>query len=249
MGIEYFYQFIDRAVVDPMLQMNWVDFLREYPWPRDSLQEFLAFAVEPEPDFDAVSRILDERSLRWTMKRSYPSYYFLHEVIHHAPCIKNRCPEFWPESFYEGAVLEATAVEAFIQGRIGKQTLWTVYNMDGGWIQLSRAKLTRVRSALDSVAIQKPIFSWQTDNCLRDGYSCLRLADTKRFITFLTQAWQENWPVPSLRNDVREDLAKMDAVRMNAGTPHFRDFDLTQNLVACVSDTRLDRPCVLRYFG
>jgi hypothetical protein len=250
MGIENFYQFVDRAVVDPMLQMSWKAFLRKYPWRRDSLEELLAFAVEPEPDSGAVSYILAERSLRWTMKRSTPAYYFLNVLIYHVPHLKRRCPEIWlRKNSLEVAVIEATAVEAFLDDRIGEHMLWAVYNIDGRqnpteWLKLSGSELTRVEIGLGFAAVEKPIFPWQTDDCLDDGYRCLRLADTKRFIAFLTQAWRENWPVPRLSDDVRKSLAIVDEA-----TPHFRDFELPRRLVTCVNATRLDRPCALHYFG
>jgi hypothetical protein len=118
MGIEHFYQFIDRAVVDPVLMMSWADFLRKHPWRRDSLEELLDFAVEPQPDSDARSRILATRSLRWTMRRSTPAYYFLNTLIYHVPHLRRRCPDVWANDCYDVAALEAAAVEAFLVDRI-----------------------------------------------------------------------------------------------------------------------------------
>ena len=74
MGIEHFYWFIDREVVDPVLEMSWKAFLRKYPWDRDDVDEVLNFAVEGEPETAAITGILEKRSLRWTIKRSSSAY-------------------------------------------------------------------------------------------------------------------------------------------------------------------------------
>jgi hypothetical protein len=83
-----------------------------------------------DPDQTAISRILENRTLRWTMKHCSLSYWFLDEVICHVPAFELRCPEVSREFLCESAVLDGAAVEAFLNGKISAEMLWAVYNID-----------------------------------------------------------------------------------------------------------------------
>jgi hypothetical protein len=247
MTIEHFYWFIDRDVIDPVLGMSWKAFLRKYPWDRDEVDEVLSFAVKGEPDEDAISRILENQTLRWTMKRSSPAYWFLNEVVHHVPALKPRCPELWIHNDFDLAILEAAAVHGFLIGRISERTLWTVYNINGRrdpsrWLELTRSEFKRVKAALNCGAVEKPIFPWQSDDCLTGGYRCLGIRDTRLFIDFLCTAWQEHWSIMRLNEAVRKRVADM-------FMPCIRDYPLAPKLIACAKVVPLTRPCLVRYFG
>jgi hypothetical protein len=247
MSIEHFYWFIDREVVDPVLEMSWKAFLRKYPWDRDFVDDIFMFALDPELDADAISHILENHTLRWTMKRASPGYWFLNHIVHHVRALERRCPSVWPEYLYESAVLDAASVEAFLEGKISEEILWAVYNINGlhdprVFLQLPRRELWNVEIALGSGAVENPIYRWQSDECLTEGYSCLGLRDTKRFIAFLHQAWNENWPVPRLNEEARKEL------ELTNKTHHFRDFDLPSDLIACLEKARPVKPCTVQYF-
>src|SRR6267143_5384639 len=223
MGTEQFYWFVDRASVDPVLEMTWKAFLRKYPWRRRILEEHFNFAVIDENDVGGIDNILVRKTLRWTVKHAQPAYYFLNVIVHHVPSLRRRCPEVWPDNLFEFAVLESTAVEAFLQGEIGARTLWAINNIDGAedprvWLELSRSDAMRVRKALKSGVIERPIFSWQDEESLNDGYRCLGVSDTKRFVDFLIRAWRNNWPVPRIRKNL------LDTQRLvRKAVPRFRD--------------------------
>ncbi len=248
MGMDHFYCFIDRAVVDPVLQMSWREILSTHAWSKHSAAELVALAMEPEPDPSLVEYVLAHKTLRWTMKRSTPSYFFLNQVVSYLPRVRSRCKEFWPQHVDEVAVLEATATEAFLQGRIGRATLWAVNNIDGindpaCWLCLTRRESALVKAALRCGGVEKPVFPWQTGKCLDDGYRCLRIAETKRFVGFLKSAWDGNWPVPRLSREVRDSLGVVD------GTPRFRSFEICRGLLSCLKGRRSDRLCTLGYHG
>ena len=247
MGIEHFYWFIDREMVDPVLEMSWKAFLRKYPWDRDDVDEVLNFAVEGEPETAAITGILEKRSLRWTIKRSSSAYWLLNVIVHHVPALTLRCPEVWLYNPYDIAILDAAAVEGFLGGRISERTLWAVYNIDGredprAWLKLTRSEFKRVKAALDCGAVEKPIFPWQSDDCLHDGYRCLGIRDTRLFIDFLCTAWQEHLSIMRLNEAVRKEVADI-------FMPCIRDYPLAPKLIACAKIIPLTRPCVLRYFG
>ena len=90
---------------------------------QESVEGFLAFIMEPQPAPSIVDEVLARRTLRWTMKRSSPQYFFLLEVIYNAPDVRKRCPEIWTESPYEIAIIIAASVDAFLTGRIDVKTL------------------------------------------------------------------------------------------------------------------------------
>jgi hypothetical protein len=247
MGIEHCYWFIDREVVDPVLEMSWQAFLRKYRWKRDDLYSVLDFAMAGDLDKAAISRIVENQTLRWTMKRCSLSYWFLDQVVYHVPTLRRRCPDVYPQYLCESAVLDAASVEAFLNGRISEEMLWAVYNIDGRHdprdsLRLSRRELWRVEVALGYGAVEKPVFAWQTEDCLDEGYRCLGLRDTKRFINFLHQAWEGNWPVPRLNEEVREEL------EVPNKKLYFHDFDLPAKLIACLEKARPVKPCALQYF-
>ena len=250
MGIEHFYWFIDRDVIDPVLEMSWKTFLRKHHWDRDCLNETLSFAVEPEPDASMISDILEKRSLQWTMKHSSPAYWFLNTVIEHVPALERRCLYVsLYRNLHEIAILDAAAVEGFLEGRISERTLWAVNNINDGedpreWLDLTRSEFRRVEAALNCGAVERPVFPWQSDDCLGDGYHCLGIGDARRFIGFLCKAWQENWPIKRLNEDVKENVEAA-----NMYDPHFRDFQLGAKLIACAKIIPLARPCAFRYFG
>lgn len=249
MGLEHFYRFFDREVIDPALEMPWKAFLRQCSWDRECLDNVLSVAVEPEPDEAMISHILENHTLRWTLLRSSPAYWLLYEIIHHSPSLHRRCPVLWLHNHDEIRILDAVAVDAFLEGRIPGRTLWAVHNIDGredprGSLELTRSEFKRVEKALNGGAVERPILPWLSDDCLGDGYHCLGIGDTRRFIGFLCKAWHENWPVLRLGKDVME---KVEADKMFE--PSFRDFSLGAKLIACAKTVPLSRPCVLRYFG
>jgi hypothetical protein len=251
MTIEHFYWFIDREVVDPVLEMSWKTFLRRYPWDHEELDYLLNFAVDGEPDPAEISRILENRTLRWTIKRSSPAYWFLNEIVHHVPALRLRCPEVWIPNDFDLAILEAVAVDGYLRGRISDRTLWTVYNLHHGlfgkpdpkrWLDLTRSEFKRVKAALKCGAVEKPIFPWQSDDCLTDGYRCLGIKNTRLFIDFLCTAWQEHWSIMRLNEAVRKEVA-------DVFMPCICDYPLAPKLIACAKIVPLARPCLVRYFG
>ena len=88
------------------------------------------------------------------------------------------------------------------------------------------------------------MYPWLSAEIAGDGYSSLRLADTRRFIAFLKRAWEGNWPAPRIDNGTLRDL------NVPRGTsPRFRDWELTRGLARHAMSGTLQKPCMVRYFG
>jgi len=169
--------------------------------------------------------------------------------VHHVPSLKDRCQEVWvaKDKFMDPAVVDAVAINAFLDGRIDGRTFWAVHNITGryhprSWLRLNRIQMKKLEKNRLSWTAETPVFRWQNAKSLDEGSRCLRQKDTRRFIGFLTQAWRENWSAPHLRSDIRAELNVA-----NRTTPRFRDFELTSNLVKCVSEIRDLATCVLYY--
>ena len=136
-----YYQFLDRDVVDPMLEMTWAEYLRHYGIAKGKAREVISFCVEPMPDKSQISDILARRTLRWTMGRSKPQYHFLAEALDPlryegagSPSV-GCCPD-------DTAVVLAVAVEAYLRKQIDRPTLHSVYKINAidrqtDWLEIS----------------------------------------------------------------------------------------------------------------
>jgi hypothetical protein len=260
MGMEHYYVFIDRPAVDAILRLEWKEFLIAYPvrhsrWAfenslYDSVEHFVGFAVDPEPDATMIARILSKRTLRWTMRRATPQYWFMGEIITHIRALNRSCPTVWIED--ESAVdfygLTVAAVAAFIDSRIDTKTLWAIFNITGRedpsrWMRLTRTQLKALDRAIVDGGVERPVFTWQANDCLEEQYRCLRPADTRRFIAFLRRAWEANWPLDYLSESARRSIPG------RKGTRRFRDLDCARRLVDGIRRFKAAEPSVIRYFG
>jgi len=257
MGIEYFYQFIDRAAMDPVLSLTWNQYQAKYGFKHDQWKhpgELIDWFVDEadlpdDPDSAEVKPYLNW-TLRRTMRNSTPQYYFLIEVALMTSHVEGKCPHVWPDAWEAEGILIASSVNAFLRGEINEGALRTVFTVTatqdpGDWLRLTDRDQDLVLEACESWPPEKPIYPWQPPDCLRDdGYSVLGLADTKRFLGFLQRAWDEDWPAPRLKPWARKSL------KLPSGsTPRFREFDLTRKLVKCVREATFEKPCLIRYFG
>lgn len=253
MSLDHFYQWIDRSVVDPFLAMTWSDFHRKYRW-RDSEWatpwEFVGHFwcdFDPEEHLGLLQRRLANRSLRATMTYCGPYFFYLHELLHHAPDVRKRCPSIWPDHLEESWLLFAAAVHQFFEGDLDASTLWLILMAHGTpreieCLDLSERQIARLWNALKDQAPLKPMFPWLDEDCWTDGYSGLGLADTRRFLKWLSRTWQANAPCPYLPVEAREvlGLQKDREVRIRIGR------SLGKLLR---SSSKSTKPCLLRYFG
>lgn len=253
MGIEHFYQIIDRAVVDPFLSLTWPEFHKRYRWSGsqwESAAEFLSdFALDEEADEEQVARILARQSLRWTMLRC-SQFFFLSELLQHAPAVERRCPQFWFGGIADHELVLSAAVSGFLDGRLKKQDLLTILALHGGpaealSLEFSRSEFRTVEQAITPWNDRPAMFPWQK----RGEIDCdcpLGIADTRRFLNFVRRSWSEKWPCPYLGRVTSSELPKN-----RRKSPTMRD-----NLVAGrlfrwlrkLDQDRLARLCIFRHF-
>jgi hypothetical protein len=220
MGLEHYYGFVDRSVVDPFLRLTWPEFDKHYGWTDraqwDSAAEFLTdFALEPQPESPAtVKDILARRTLRWTLRHSAPQLFCLMEgLVVHVPAIAARCPGVETSCPDEVVMFLAPAVYGFLQGQISQRTLWAVFALHGcanepQWLNLPRRQKKIIREALAPSPLPRPMFPWQDETSLDGECFPLGVADTRRFLRFLRRAWDENWPCRYLPSDLEYKAPK-----------------------------------------
>ena len=119
-----------------MLRTAWKAFLERHPWDAQELRQLLEFAVEPSPKERALRSILDTKTLAWTVSRSVPALYLVHQVVHHVPALADRGGSvwFWDCHHFETLAINAVAARAFLDGRITARTLRAVFAIHGEYV-------------------------------------------------------------------------------------------------------------------
>lgn len=273
--MEYFYQFFDRAVVDPLLGLTWDEYTARYAldggraaytlakaevggYATELLEgdarwadagRIIAFALDepelPENPSPELLRSFMKWTLRRTMRHSSPQFWFLAEVVYEVPGVGDRCPSVWPDDWEEEGILVAAAADAFLERRIRQRTLWTVCELMGlpwEWLELTDSELARLDGALQGLPPGHAPFPWQSPGDCRDGeYVCLGLADTRRFLRFLEDACQGDWPAPRLKPEYRRSLSIK-----RRSVPRVSGFELPGLLDSC-GGPGMEKAFVVRY--
>lgn len=215
--MEFVYQFSDRGGIDPLWKLTWKEYLLRWGrtrWARakmtengdDSLRSMIAFFIDPAPTAEEVDRILAEETIRWTVRRSSPQFRSISELIYNTPGLRRHGHFIGCDANYF-TVLMAAAVEAYLRGRISRYILWPVFKLHSTtdpsqWLRLSHLENKALKAALAGFDMWSPIYQWQGPAFLEGEQwaNCLGVSDTRRFIAFVLRAWNENWPIPRLKN-------------------------------------------------
>ncbi len=256
MGLEHFYQVIDRPEVDKLLGLTWPQFHRRYGWEPGqwgSAEEFLVdFALDDERARDDVDHVLKTRTLRWTMLRSSPKFFFMVEIAGQIPQLSMRCPRFWCEGLYQSHMFLGAASNAFLEGRISTRMLRAVVSLHGGpgevrGLKLPSAKFQELEHALEPWEDPAGMFGWMRLRGYEDGYYQLGSRDARLVFEFLLQAWSENWACPYLSREIAAELPKSKRT-----APRIRDNPVAESIMDwCKANKHWKARDLglLRYFG
>jgi hypothetical protein len=241
-AVYYYYQFFDRIAFDRLCRLSWREFLQRWgsiPWAKPaaptgdgggSLRDFVAFFVEPEPSPEQVEAILARKTIRWTIQHSTPQFAAMAELMGNVPSFSKHHP--WVGYFKRSdfAVLIAAMVDRYLSGRISRAMLWPVFKVHNvadvsGWLRLSRAERAELKNAIFEERLWRPIYRWQGPGFLigEEWANCLGVADTRRLLSVLDQAWSENWAVPRLK-----DPSDVSGSIHDTRLPRFQDFDISR---------------------
>ncbi len=247
MSIEYYYQYIDRSVVDPLLRLKGGEFIKRYAPSEERWHELLDYYEGRQVRLSSHAR---RKRLSWLMVRSRPQFGFLNALIYGLPEIKRRCPEIWPGgSFEEVGFLFSAATYGFFEKRISSATLSTVFVLHGWapidqWLRLPKERAAYLdEELLKHIYPAKPMFPWQRGDFLDGGHGSLTIRETRRFLRFLESAWAENWETPWLIDECR-----IFARRPSKNRLRFRDFPLARKFIRFGSPLSSGRPCLYRCF-
>jgi hypothetical protein len=233
MGMDHYYTVFDKVFFDPVWKLSWREFLRgnRTRWATDkelladgdtgrSLRELIRFVVDPEPDRVEIERVLASERLRETIKKSSPQLMLMDELLRH---VRGGADHFISSDPVETpAALIGAAAKAFLDGRTTARTLAAVTSLHPidptEWIDLTKKEVARLRAIS---AESRPPYAWQAPYAFEDEEwaGALSVADTRRFITVVMRAWDENWPVPTVADDIPARPAG-----------RFRDFDEARDL-------------------
>jgi hypothetical protein len=209
--VDFYYQFIDKALVDPILDLRWAEFLALRPrpkWPTvGGTKGFIKYIFDTEPEPERVRWILENKTLRWTLYHCELAFFFLDSIIYEVPTVCRGCPTFWPESIEEAIVLLAAAVNAYLEGRLNPRSLKSVLLLisvfPDEWLNLTRKELAAVMEVFRK-AKRRPIYGSLSIERIEHESSWLTETDTTLFMNFILRAVVENWPAPRLKKSVRE---------------------------------------------
>jgi hypothetical protein len=208
--MNHVYEFFDRAAVDRLWKVSWSTLAKRSPERRwlhstknqedgyygSSLRELLMFCVDPQQSPGQIENILRARNVTETIRCCSPQFFAMSELMHRALPHSNL--HIVPVEVHNVTGLLTVAEQAFISKRISLATLWSVYKLhsigrEEGWqgSELSES----VKRLLPWRRLWEPIYDWQGKQFKDDEWSnCLGIADTRRFVSFVLQAYSENWP-------------------------------------------------------
>ncbi|MCA9794906.1 MAG: hypothetical protein KC910_24025 [Candidatus Eremiobacteraeota bacterium] len=196
MGVTHFYRFLDREMIEPILNLKWTRFQEHFGLSTDDF-EAIFDGFDPDRYDPATSdENLAKRTVGWSLRKSDDPYGLIDWIVDSVPELSERCPSVEAGSIYNNAALDATAVEAYLRGQIDKKTLWAVNTLNGredprSWVDLSEAELDEIEDGLACGAVMKPRFPGFSSEVLEDcQYTSLTVPDTKRYLAFIRQAWQ-----------------------------------------------------------
>jgi hypothetical protein len=245
MSFNHSFQFIDRDVVDPMLQLTWTEYQKKYRVKRGDLVEIIdILACDQTPQ--EIDRIIKTKTVLWFVKKG--GMICLDYAIGGARSVRKRCPSIQLNRIplEEVAVIYSAAVDGFLKKKIDGKTMYTAFaicNAGGGEDFLGVPR--KIRTVIDEILehlsnTEKPMFPWQKssfDPWSECGFRFMGSKDTKRFVDFVIQAWKENWPVP------------FQMYQVGAKDDCFREYYVPQMLMKCIESMPYRNQCLMYCWG
>jgi hypothetical protein len=222
------YEFVDRSGTERFWLLSWHTVMRRHPdaaWVRspgsesnqsegnvDTMAQLLAFGIDPMPSSKQINRILSIDTVGGTVRRCRPQFFAMSEIMRWALPTPERL--IFTVEVKDAFGVIAVALNAFLTKRISGPTLWSVVKLhsvvDLASLQLSRDQIKTITTALPWHRMWEPIYKWQGKNAFKNDEwtNCLRVADTRRFASFLAEAYRENWEESSIRQSNGESVKR-----------------------------------------
>ena len=211
MSMRHYYEFFDRTVFDPVWSLTWRDFQRQQGslWAKSkaykrgcydglSLRELICFYIDPEPTPETLEEIIKGRTVQWTVQHSSPQFSFLSELMSHVR--GHRSGHYSVSEIQDLGPLISAATHAYFTNEVASPVLLAVLKLHsctdpGEWVHLPRNRSRTLKELISTTNLWKPIYWWQGKRaCVDEEWTnCLAIEGTRRFINFITRAWDENF--------------------------------------------------------
>lgn len=198
-----------------------------------------------------LETFLEDKTLSWAISHCIDCYYVMEGLFENIPSIRKQGYAFTGGRLaHDGLGLEpivAAGVEAFLAQKISWPVLRAILTLHcGDNYSNYDLRLTRKERSLvfGKIPLYPKIYRWQRPEACWGGMcytGCLGIRDTRLFMRFVIQAWEENWPVSRLKNYDEWPLGKP--------KHYFRDFYLPKELHKLISRRakHFKKPCVFLY--
>jgi hypothetical protein len=213
--------------------------------------------MEPEPSEDDIANIFETKTVAWTLQRTTTMQFFvMSEIIDELSIGSRQKPVCVRSGYLEDCfLLLAAGVEGWVRGTVTGQTLQATlklhnFTKPSHWLTLPHGLQGKVDRLISPKILARPPYPWRGLNACGsssaadyDGANCLKPQDTKRFLTFLERAWEEDWAVPFVKDPAHSGQS----VGSEVGIPRFRQVELAQQLLPKLKVLRkFKHPCVFR---
>ena len=237
--------------MDKVWASKWKKFFIQYPKSRKPITDLIKSGYHPNGKDGKIAATDEElaegfadKTVEWTLHRSSDQLFLMSEIIAMTPALKPQGFDVFTPFLQDFIAIIAVATEAYLHQRLNRlsyEAVLKVHSIDrpSSWLQLSRKDSKRVDGIVASGKMCRPIYPWQKPDRWAE---CLDVEDTKRFISFMHIAWEENLSVPYLCEKFQKGMS----VNLAGPTPHFREFDINIELAKMFPKIKqMKRPVML----
>lgn len=194
MSNTHLYVLFDREDLDEVLAMTWREFQKKVEWNAGETRDFLLENVLSEEYEKKVDAVLTRKTVRETFRLCACHFDFLMSLLE----ITNICDTVTiPKRNYDfGEDIFSCAALGYQRGELTFLSLVSAFDLHLGWVGLDKFLAPAVTEAI----LEQPAkLMLPRLPKAQPGVECgrgngLNVADTRRFMTFLKRAWDEEWP-------------------------------------------------------
>lgn len=184
----------ERAELDHVLAMTWRQFQKKMKWNSRDTRNFIVENALSEEYASKVDAVFSEKTVRQTFRFCGSHFYFLMSLLENT---NNCCTVTIPKGNYEfGEEIFSCAALGYQRGELSFPSLVAAFNLHLGWVTLDEYLAPAIAAAILELPMKAMLPRLPDAQPGKDcgGGNGLNVADTRRFMTFLTRAWDGDWP-------------------------------------------------------
>lgn len=194
MSNTHVYKIFDREELDHVLAMTWRQYQKQMKWTARETRHFLLENALSEEYGNNVDAMLSGKTVRQTFRFCDGHFYFLMSLLEN---MNNYYSVTIPKRNYEfGEEIFSCAALGYQRGELSFPSLLAAFDLHLGWVTLDEYLDPAVAAAILELPVKAMLPRLPSAQPGKDcgGGNGLNVADTRRFMTFLTRAWDEDWP-------------------------------------------------------